>query len=82
MQSLWENGLLDQLSYASVLLPPLAVSLTFLALGYVHCFPQSTILIPRSVPHTLFRLATNISLGPKKESSLLHLYDLTQGPEG
>jgi len=34
MKSLWENGLLDQLSYASVLLPPLAVSLMFLALGH------------------------------------------------
>jgi len=33
-KSLWDKYLLDQLAYASVLVPPLVVSLTLLALGH------------------------------------------------
>eukprot|EP00976_Prorocentrum_cordatum_P016190 325103-Prorocentrum_minimum.AAC.1 len=48
VKGLWENGLLDQLSYASVLLPPLAVSLIFMALGCVlHCTLSYTSMIYR-----------------------------------
>jgi hypothetical protein len=33
IKSMWDQYLLDQLAYASVLLPPLVVSLTLLAMG-------------------------------------------------
>jgi hypothetical protein len=50
-KSLWDKYLLDQLAFASVLLPPLAVSLIFLTLGY-EMFPKVDQLFP-TVPSVI-----------------------------